>query len=286
MSKQMSLKINTKGWAIYGNAGGTNMAQVIEDADWSAWTANQRFAWAEQQKIELTGIAKDQKTVFPLAWSVQEMTMPDGFCFGMNNGLLGYDTTTMLPNGTGGMPWYCEVHDFWTSRKLTDDDLAKIAGAFTLNYQWGPGMDGWKGATTPPFMDYEQIIAARSRIWGPSSNQLDYFGLYPNARPLPQEDPAAQTGAIISEHVRRNFNVKMHDCQWGSGEPIGTIDVYHTRLMITSLDTSAMATIASGSIDWEPTYVQIPPSIQPMLVTVEKPGFLERMTIERRSKGV
>jgi len=260
----MSLKINTKGWAIYGNSGGTNITQ----------------------KIELTGIAAEKKTVFPLAWSVQEMTMPDGYCFGMNNGLLGYDTGTMLPNGTGGMPWYCEIHDFWTTRELNDQEISRIAGGDVLNYQWGPGQDGWAGATTDTFMDYEQVFAARSRIWGPASNALDYFGLYPNARPLPQEDPAAQTGTIISEHVRRNFNVKMHDCQWGSGEPIGSIDVYHCRVMITNLDTSAMATIASGDPGWEPTYCQIPPSIQPMLVTVEKPAFLERMTIERRSKGI
>lgn len=68
----------------------------------------------------------------------------------------------------------------------------------------------------------------------------------------------------------------------GFGEPIGTIDIYHTRVMISNLDTSANNTISENFS----TYVQIPPSIQPMLVTVEKPSFLERMTIERRSKGV
>ena len=284
MSEQMSLKINTKGWAIYGNSGGNNISLIQANACWSSWTNNQRFAWAECQKIELTGIAAEKKTVFPLAWSVQEMTMPDGYCFGMLAGKTGYDSGG-LPNGDGGMPWYCEVHDFWTTRAFTDEELARIAGADVLNYQWGPGMDGWDGASTTTFMDFEQVFAARSRIWGPSSNQLDYQGLYPNARPLPHAEDG-QSGTVIDASVRRNFNVKMHDCQWGSGEPIGTIDVYHTRVMISCLDTKAANQIASDDVNWEPTYVQIPPSIQPMLVTIEKPGFLERMTIERRSKGI
>ena len=279
MSEQMSLRINTKGWSIYGNTGGSNIQTVAATADWYTWTNNERFAWAETQEIELTGIAKEKKTVFPLAWSVQEMTMPDGFCYGIYHDNVGYSTGD-LPDASGGMPWHCEIHDFWTSRPFSDSELNAIAGAASSNLQWGPSMDGWASAITPSFMDWEQIIAARSRIWGPSSNQLDYQGMYPNARPTANDDIF---GMVITPVQRRNFNVKLHDCQWGSGEPIGTIDVYHTRLMITQLDTKSAGNITDS---YDTCYVQIPPSIQPMLVTVEKPAFLERMTIERRSKGV
>ena len=118
MSEQMSLRINTKGWQIYGNTGGSNISQIQATADWYSWTKNERFAWAETQKIELTGIAAERKTVFPLAWSVQEMTMPDGFCWGEFQGSMGYNGE--VPDATGGMPWYCEVHDFWTTRPFTD----------------------------------------------------------------------------------------------------------------------------------------------------------------------
>lgn len=276
---EQSLLIKTKGWAIYGNTGGTNITTIEETADWYTWTNNERFAWAETQKIELTGIAAKKMTVFPMAWSIQEMTMPDGFCWGEYQGSMGYNGET--PDATGGMPWYCEIHDFWTTRPFTDSELNSIAGAATLNYQWGPGMDGWAASNSATFMDFEQVIAARSRIYGPSSNQLDYQGLYPTFR-LGTAPTTAGANAVISPAVRRNFNVKLHDCQWGSGEPIGTIDVYHTRVMISNLDTESNNTISENFS----TYVQIPPSIQPMLVAVEKPPFLSRMTYERRSKGV
>jgi hypothetical protein len=259
---QQEFLIKTKGWLL---THGT-IESIRNTASWYAWTADGRFAWAEQQKIELTGLAKRKVVPIPQGWAVQEMVPPRGFCFGLYQQEY---TESVKPNS---LPWNCEIHDFWTTRKLTGDELRTIAGE-AINQRSGPAMEGYAFTVAsaanaqPPFMDWEQIVAARSRTWAPTQS-IQYVG--------------GAEGLLADVAVRKTFVAKLHDNQWGSMEPIACLDLYHCRLMISNMDTESPETI---EVETAP-FCDIPPSLQPMIVDVVKPNFITRMTYERRSKGI
>lgn len=258
---QQSFLIKTKGWLLTSGTMGT----IISNSDWYRWCVDGSFAWAEQQKIELTGLAAKEAVPVPQGWGVQEMVPPRGYCYGLFE--MEYDG---VGTATNNLPWWCEIHDFWTTRELTDGELRTIAGV-TINQRSGPAMEGYSGIVATgadaqaPFMDWEQVIACRSRTWAPTATI-----------------PADYGKLTLADNLRKQFVAKLHDSQWGSMEPIGTLDIYHTRLIKTNIDTQAEEDIE----DETGTFCDIPPSIQPMLLEVVTPSFLERMTIERRSKGV
>jgi len=267
MGKQHSLLVKTKGWLL---TSGT-IADVDARADWSSYTNNGRYAWAERNKIELTGIAAEDKVAFPMGWSVQETQTPEGYCYGLFN--LDYSPTGG-PGGTAtvpnGLPWYCEIHDVWSTVEITDDQLDLFAGV-TNNEQYGPSFMGNAQVTGQGmYLDFEQVIAGRSRIWGPSAAPLDYI-----------KDPARSFIPIISGDVRQQFDPLMHDNIWGSGEPIASLDLHHVRLYISNIDTKS-----GNTIDTNFTFCTMPPSIQPMVVDIVKPDFLSKMTMVRRSLDV
>tara|TARA_Y100000590_G_C15569872_1_gene958131 strand:- start:16 stop:795 length:780 start_codon:yes stop_codon:yes gene_type:complete len=255
-----SFLVKTKGWLL---SSGT-YATIQNDADWYDWCADGSLAWAEKTKIELTGLAAKGKIPVPQGWSVQEMLPPKGFCYGL------FETNYTEQTAANNLPWWCEIHDFWTTTELTDAELQQIAGA-TINQRVGPGMNKYEeitatgGDAQPPFEDWEQVVACRSRTWAPTSSApLDYgrLTLHPN--------------------VRKTFVAKLHDNQWGSMEPIGTLDLYHCRLYRTNIDTQASETIEPDT----GTFCDMPPSLQPFLVEVVDPNFITEMTIQRRSKGI
>ena len=253
--------VKTKGWLL---SAGT-YADVQARADWYTWTANQRFAWAERTKIELTGIAAAREVIFPMGWSIQEIGPPEGYCYGTYNIPFVEDPATI----SNGMPWYCEIHDVWSTQEISNDDLDMFAGRVT-NQQYGPSMEA--NAQVPadmPYKDWEMVVAARSRVWAPLMAPLDYGGFKGQSQAL-------------SAYARQQFDVLTHDNTWGSGEPIASLDLYHVRLYITCIDTKAPSLIN----DLTGTYCQMPSSLQPMAVQIAKPDFLSRMTMERRSKGI
>jgi hypothetical protein len=259
---QQSFLIKTKGWLL---TKGT-LAMIEANAEWTDWLADGRFAWAEQQKIELTGLAKKEVVPVPQGWAVQEMLPPRGYCYG----LYSTEFDPSAPPPANNLPWYCEIHDFWTTRELTAGELETIAGE-TVNQRSGPAMEGYSGIVATgsnaqaPFMDWEQAVACRSRTFAPTTTApFDYARLTLNAA------------------VRKQFVAKLHDNQWGSMEPIACLDLYHCRLMISNIDTQSSAVIE----DETGTFCDIPPSIQPMIVDVIKPEFIARVTYERRSKGI
>jgi len=261
MSRSHSFLVKTKGWLL---TAGT-IPDVIARADYSTYTNNGRFAWAERTKIELTGIAANREVVFPMGWNVQELVPPEGYAYGTYNLDFAAGPPATIPNG---LPFYCEIHDIWSTVPLSDADLGLIVGA-TNNEQYGPAMEGNAQITLQaPYMDFEQVIAARSRVWGPSAAPLDY-----STRGEPP---------IISSDVRQQFCPLMHDCTWGSGEPIANLDFYHVRCYIAGIDTMSGNVISNQT----GTFCTMPSSIQPMAVQIAKPDFLSRMTMERRSKGV
>jgi len=261
MSRSHSFLVKTKGWLL--TIGTANDIRLR--ADWYAYTLNGRFAWAERTKIELTGIAANREVVFPMAWSIQEIVPPEGYAYGTYNIDYVEGPPPTVPNG---LPFYCEIHDIWSSVELDDAQLGLVAGEFN-NEQYGPSMEGNAQVTSQmPFLDWEMVVAARSRVWGPSAIPFDYN----------------QKGVIptISPYVRQQFCPLMHDNTWGSGEPIASLDLYHVRIYIAGIDTGLGGTIS----DTTGTFCTMPSSIQPMAVEIVKPSFLARMTMERRSKGI
>lgn len=257
---QQSFLIKTKGWLL---TAGTQLV-IDMNADWTSWLADGRYAWAEQQKIELTGLAKKEVVPVPQGWSIQEMLPPRGYCYGL------YNTEYTLGVAANNLPWYCEIHDFWTTRALTAGELETIAGE-TVNQRSGPAMEGYSGIVATgsnaqaPFMDWEQAVACRSRTFAPTSAAPFDYG---------------RLGIDVA--VRKQFVAKLHDNQWGSMEPVACLDLYHCRLMISNIDKQSSTIIETETAP----FCDIPPSIQPMIVDVIKPDFIERVTYERRSKGI
>jgi len=261
MSRSHSFLVKTKGWLV---TAGT-IPDVVARADHSFYTLNGRFAWAERTKIELTGIAANREVVFPMAWSIQEIVPPEGYAYGTFGIAYVEGPPPTVPNG---LPFYCEIHDIWSSVELTDKEIQLVAGRYN-NEQYGPAMEGNAQVTSQmPYLDWEMVVAARSRVWGPSSIPFDYN----------------QKGTIptLSPAVRQQFCPLMHDNTWGSGEPIGTLDIHHVRIYIAGIDTDIGGAISATT----GTFCTMPSSIQPMAVEIAKPSFLARMTIERRSKGI
>jgi hypothetical protein len=256
-----SFLVKTKGWLITGG----NMAVMQANADWYTWCADGSFAWAEQQKIDLVGMASKELVPVPQGWGVQEMLPPKGYCYGL------YEKEYVdAGTSANGLPWWCEIHDFWTTRPLTDEELNQIAGR-NINQRVGPAMNKYEeitataGDAQPMYMDWEQVIACRSRTWAPAGGTpLDYGRM------------------TMDDAVRKQFVAKLHDNQWGSMEPVACLDLYHCRLYRSNLDTQN-----TGEVETETnTFVDMPPSIQPMLVDVVKPEFIANVTMQRRSKGI
>jgi len=107
-----SFLVKTKGWLL--NA--LSYGEVVENAHYSTWTANHRFAWVEYNKMELTGIAAAREVCIPQGWSIQEAHAPEGYCQGK------------YIVDKEGMPQYIEIHDLWCTQILTNDMLGTIVG--------------------------------------------------------------------------------------------------------------------------------------------------------------
>lgn len=260
MPKQHSFLVKTKGWLL---TAGT-IADVVARADYSVYTNNGRFAWAERNKIELTGLAIEDEVAFPMGWSVQETHPPEGYCYGLFHLDFVEGPPPTIPNG---LPWYCEIHDIWSTVALTNEQLDLFAGRAN-NEQYGPAfMGNAQIGAQAMYLDFEQVVAARSRVWGPSAAPLNYEA----KGNIPTLNPA----------VRQQFDPLMHDNIWGSGEPIASLDLHHVRLYISNIDTAS-----DNEIDINFTFCTMPPSLQPMRVEVVKPDFLSKMTMVRRSLDV
>jgi hypothetical protein len=237
---------------------------VIAASDFSNFTLNGRFAWGVQSHTELVGTAIQGEVLFPQGWSVQEGTSPSGWV-----------DRTINNNLKTGMPWGVEIHDVWTTTPFTEEDFRKFTGYY-LNTQLPPAMlSAYQMIQHPgnePYYDFEQVIACRSREWMGDTMGMDLVALL-----------------AVDATVREMPGRKTHDVQWGSGEVIASQDIYHIRIMIARVDTASNTgvptetTFYTGTSNW---FTIIPPSIQPMLTYADKPEFVEKITMERRSKNV
>jgi len=254
----------THGWQV----GPLTIDGIVDRCgiNYCTWTANRRFAFAEQQHIDLAGLSVKDLIAFPMGWSVQEINAPRGWCQGVYNN-----------TWKEGMPWYAEIHDLWTTRKLTAEEFNQVVGR-NNNTPFGPGMLGASptATETSSTMDFEQVVAARSRTWGANLSNLFGYGTTDTDGP-----------AFPNINVRLQFGTLVHDNVWGSGEPIASTYLYHTRIYITNLDANAYSSPPeNGDLPANGTFCTFPSSIQPMLAVTDKPNFITRMTYKRRSLDV
>jgi len=268
MPDPTSLTVKTHGWLVQT----VTMQNVIDTSTWTTFTSNARFAWGLQQKIELQGIAMKGEVLYPQGFAIQETHPPEGF--NHRKSIFKVVEEGQPAIATYGMPWGIEIHDLWMTVPFTEENFQKFAGYFD-NQQLGPAfLSSYMGGQTP-YKDFEQVVAARSRIF-----MGDNLGL------------SSAEIADIDVQVREQPARRVHDVTWGSGEPIASQDLYHVRICITrcGIDVTGGAD-PSEWVFWDlssgqPWYCWVPPSIQPMLAIADKPSFLSRMTMERRSKAV
>lgn len=206
------------------------------------------FMYYTRDRIDIAGLAANQLAVFPQGWSIQEVRMPlttalEGKVEGVENGPINN---------------FMEIHDIWTTVELTEDDI--FGKLFRQNFQFGPAMEGNDNAANDNrYLDFEQVIAARSRVWWDDASLLQ----------------KGASGWPTFQAMR-----KVHDCQWGSGEPIGNDIVYHVRAVRFYYDTDGNGD-PTGSAQ-----VFVPGSIQPMLTIVDKPKEIAYLAMKQRSLDV
>jgi hypothetical protein len=222
--------------------------QQVESAGGATRQLGAYFMYYTRDRIDIGGLAANQLAVFPQGWSVQEIRPP------LSTALEG-----KLEGGDNGpINQFVEIHDLWTTVELTRDDI--FGKLFRNNYQFGPAMEGQDAAANDNrYLDFEQVIAARSRVWVDDGSLL-------------------QKGA--GSWPVFNFLRKVHDCQWGSGEPIGNDILYHVRAVRFYYDTDANGDPTGNA------QVFIPASIQPMLTIVDKPKDIAYLAMKQRSLDV
>jgi len=267
MPTPQTLVVKTVGWLVQT----VTYQSVVDTSTWTTFTNNRRFAWGLQQRINLQGIAMDESVLYPQGFAIQETHPPEGF----NHAKSMYMGSPAAAKY--GMPWGIEIHDLWMTVPMTQAEFNRFAG-LNANEQLGPAFlppaEG-DNENYIPYKDFEQVVAARSRVW-----LGDNLGM--TAAEIAQIEP------IVREQPAR----RLHDVYWGSGDPIASQDLYHVRICITRCGINT--TGSPDPIEWvmwdadsnNPWYCWVPPSIQPMLVIKDKPSFIARMTMERRSKAV
>lgn len=207
------------------------------------------FMYYTRDRIDVAGLAAEHLAIFPQGWSVQEIKPP--LATKLTGKLEGQDN--------GPIDQYIEIHDIWSTIEISEDDI--FNRLFQLNTQIGPAMEGVDtvGPSPNAYLDFEQVIAARSRVWSDDTGLINKgIGSWPTL----------------------NYLRKVHDCTWGSGEPVGNDIVYHIRAVRFYVDTDS---------NNDPTGTQqmfIPASIQPMLTLVDKPAEIAYLAMKQRSLDV
>lgn len=269
-----NLMIKTAGWQI--NETVFNEFRVSVDLYGS--TTDGRLYFAERNDVDLAGFQIRDKTLDPRQMIVQESYAPRTY------GIRAYQNT----DKTGQFP-NIEIHDIFSTLRLSDNTIdlyvgsATNAATDTNNYFGLPvSMRPTEGIGNTDqtnlsgdlkdsdFRDTEQIVAARSRRW-----EIDV--------------DSATLGSIGTGMDAQVRNVPMRqsfDSQWGSGDTIASDYLYHTRIVMCTIDrTNAyndLPEVKSGT-GW---FMGIPPSIQYLTVDITDPDFITQMTQTRRSRSI
>ena len=224
--------------------------EQVKNADGNTSFAAPYFRYYTRDRIDCAGIAAEELAIFPQGWSVQEIKPP--LATPLTGKLMGEDN--------GPINQYCEIHDIWSTVEITESEI--FTQLFQTDVQIGPAMEGANTTATTAnerYLDFEQVIAARSRVWSDDSGLLNKgLGTWPTF----------------------NYLRKVHDCTWGSGEPVGSDIVYHVRAVRFFYDTDNQGNPVNDA------QVFIPASIQPMLTLVDKPADIAYLAMKQRSLDV
>ena len=278
MATQTDLMMKTRGWKIdaltEGTAGDTTGALSVTKAmsDYYALTADGRLAWAELTSTDMTGVEVMREVLFPQGWDIQEPMFPTCWMDGKTS--YTNESSAVVP---GLWPEvYC--YDIWSTKKVRLEDFNKMTMSGTVPMGYNTVFPGFlnqydvnAAAMKDPYWDQEQVICGRSRNWTISNDIAE----------------SAKADSLI----RKVPMALIHDNRWGLMEPIAASILHHCRIWVIAIPCQkAPATefMATGSAT-DPNhgwFYNLPPSNQPMLTMRDDPGFVERMTMERRARDV
>jgi hypothetical protein len=210
-----------------------------------------------RQELALSGISAEELAVFPGAWDVQEIELPFGYpLLGIIDGASNGATQQQL-----------EIHDVWTTQELTEVDILNELFS-SSGPSLAPGfLDVPQGsASISRYLDYEQVIAGRSR-------QFQVAGKDTQSLPIGTGFPKV-------------LAVKVNDQVWGMGSPVASDTIHHVRAIRMYIDTIADGSPVTPGGGTGGYYQVIPGSMQPMLTTVAEPDFLSYYTMLRRNLDV
>ena len=189
-----------------------------------------------------------------------------------------------------------EIHDIFSTVKLSNNTIDLMVGSSTNvatnqnNYFGLPvSMEPTEligdtdqtnfggGLLDSDFRDTEQVVACRSRKW-----ITDLGGFLERDFKLSLGTPGSGMAPQVAQFPMR----KIFDSSWGSGDAVASNYLYHVRIMISTMDRTNAALHLPESTSTTNWFIAIPPSIQYLTADVEKPSFLEQMTMIRRSRAI
>jgi hypothetical protein len=265
--------IKTHGWLLNNTVFGT----FTNGVELYGSTTDGRIYWIERNDVDLAGIQIKDEVLIPRQMIVQETYAPR--IFG--------DRFYADARKTGQLP-NCEVHDIFSTVKLSTNTIdlmvgsATNAGTIQNNYFGLPvsmeptafigdsDQTNFSGLLSDTdYRDTEQIVACVSRRWEADLNGFDITEIN------------SQDADVRQMPMRLSFRN-----DWGSGDAVASNYLYHVRIMISTMDRSNAFGSLPESVASSGWFIAIPPSIQYLTADVEKPSFLEQMTMIRRSRAI
>jgi hypothetical protein len=256
-------------------------SETSQGAKWDGlwcWTKSLSLAFAETFQIDLTGVEVTREVLFPQGWTIQESRALTCFLSATSQ----YNAGTAGP----GLPPMVEIIDFYSTKETQPEDFAEIvaglatpgslvtanASGINIGSLNAPSFletwDGW--GDQKPYWDTEQVIAGTYRRFGINVSAFD--------------DKYEQINAAVRK-VPMILNART---DFGSMEPIATDMLHYTRVVILVPPLTSSGTGGSEQA-WTMglgAFYNIPPANIPMVCVRDDPGFIQRMTMERRSKDV
>lgn len=245
-----------------------NTGAIAEQADFACITRDGRIAFAQLSQTDFTGMEVQRKVLFPQGVSIQEPMPPNGYVNQKTSSAGG------APSGTtAGLGAEATIIDIWASKELRQDDFDKIANNQTVYTGYTQVLPGFLnhidlGPDKDPYWDQEQVYYGRTRWFAPSAN-FD-----------------RQISTVVPAEIRKFQFSQISDQSWGLMEPMAVSTLHHARIVICTYPVNVATPGEFTLITGEGAFYTIPPSNQPMLTMAQDPGFVERMTLERRARDV
>ena len=271
--------IKTSGYQINDNVYSTFTTGV----EHYGGTTDGRLYWIERNDVDLAGIQIKDEVLIPRQMIVQESYQPRIY------GQRLYENKLLH-----GQVQNIEIHDIFSTVKLSNNTIDLMVGSITNVASSQNNYFGLPVSMEPTvligttdqtnfggdllisdYRDTEQIVACRSRKW-----LADLSGF------LERDFTIGGTAGTMNAQVAQIPMRNIFDSSWGSGDAVASNYLYHVRIMISTIDRTNDYNgfpASSGATGW---FIAIPPSIQYLTADVEKPSFLEQMTMIRRSRAI